>query len=124
MEKLENEMEEKLIITDGNNKTLLNFNELDFGFGDGDYFYNGNETAGQIGFFWNEEKGQKYIDSLYLSLEESDFELVESIKNQTPDKKLNITLSKEDYRTFLNWIEICNKKTKETEEINEDEELY
>lgn len=121
MEKLENEIEEKLIITDGNNKTLLNFNELDFGFGDGDYFYNGNETAGQIGFFWNEEKGLKYIDSLYLSLEESDFDFVESIKNQTPDKKLIITLSKEDYRTFLNWIEICNEKINKEQE---EEELY
>lgn len=115
---------DKMTITDGTNTTTFDYDNLDFGFGDGDYFYNGNETLGQIGFFWNEEKGQKYIDSIFLSSkdednEEEDFEFRGSLKNETPDQELTVTLSPEDYQTFLNWKDICDGKINEIKEAVE-----
>lgn len=116
---------DKITITDGTDTTVFDYDGLDFGFGDGDYFYDGNETLGQIGFFWNEEKGQKYIDSIFLSSrdeddEDGDFEFRGSLKNKTPDQELTVTLSPEDYQTFLNWKDICDGKTNEINEAVED----
>ena len=52
-----------------NNKSIeLDFDSLDFGLGIGDYFYNGNCTGSQIGFCWNEELGQEYVDHIYMTL--------------------------------------------------------
>ena len=105
-----------LKITDGKNITELDFNNLDFGYGMGDYFYNGKETGGQIGFTWNEEKGFEYIDSLSLTIyvgnkEESDLMTLEKyLINKTVDRKQVVTLSKEDYKTFLKWKAICDKE--------------
>ena len=94
-----------LTITNGTDETKLDFNSLDFG--GGDYFYNGNETGAQIGFYWNEDKGQTFIDKIYLSYyvgdeTESDIETLsdEDMVNLTPDEELKVTLSKEDLELF------------------------
>lgn len=105
-----------LKITDGNNITELDFESLDFGLGIGDYFYNGNETGGQIGFVWVEEKGVEYISSLSLTVyvgndEENDLQTLDTyLINKTKDRKLLVTLSKEDYQTFLKWKSMCDMK--------------
>ena len=105
-----------LTITNGTDETKLDFNSLDFG--GGDYFYNGNETGAQIGFYWNEDKGQTFIDKIYLSYyvgdeTESDIETLsdEDMVNLTPDEELKVTLSKEGYDKFLKWYDMCNANT-------------
>lgn len=110
-------MEENILkITNGEDVTKLNFNDLDFGYGLGDYYYNGKETGGQIGFIWNEEKGVEYIDSLSLTVyvgnkKESDLITLEKyLINKTKDRKQIVTLSKEDYQTFLKWKTICDNE--------------
>lgn len=106
---------ELITITDGNNSTEIDFNSLDFGFGIGDYFYNGKETGAQIGFTWDEEKGDTYINNLFLNVYVKDDEEGEDIetinkylKNKTPDKEYLVTLSTQDYQTFLNWKKLCD----------------
>lgn len=61
-------MKEKLIIKKQNTdeEIKLDFYDLDFGFGIGDYYYNGKCSGSQIGFYWVEELGQKYVETLIL----------------------------------------------------------
>ena len=82
-----------------NNKSIeLDFDSLDFGFGIGDYFYNGNCTGSQIGFCWNEELGQEYVDHIYMTLyvgneKENDlYNLDTTLKNLDLSKTLEIVL--------------------------------
>ena len=130
---LTEEVSKILTITNGTDETKLDFNSLDFGFGGGDYFYNGNETGAQIGFYWNEDKGQTFIDKIFLNYyigdeTENDIETLsdEDMVNLTPDEELKITLSKEGYDKFLKWYDMCNANTftyynnlTEAEDINE-----
>ena len=103
----------KLIIRNkDNDKSIeLDFDSLDFGFGIGDYFYNGNYTGSQIGFCWNEELGQEYVDHIYMTLyvgneEESDlYNLNTTLKNLDLSKPLEIVLSNMDYAIFTMWYE-------------------
>lgn len=105
---------ETMIITDGTKTTELDYNSLDFGLGD--YYYNGNETGAQIGFYWNEDKDMTFVVGLYLNVyvgndEENDLETLDkTLKNLTPDEAFKVTLSKEDYQTFLKWKEMCDVK--------------
>ena len=93
---------------------ILDFDELDFGFGIGDYYYNGKCKGSQIGFYWNEELGQEYVEHLFFSVyvgneDENDIEtLHRTLKNLTPNDRLLITLSNEDYKTFMNWYNETN----------------
>ena len=88
-------------------KIELDFYDLDFGFGIGDYFYNGK--CSQIGFCWNEDLGLEYIDHLYFNVyvgneEECDlYVLGVYLKNLTPNEKLTITLADKDYEEFRLW---------------------
>ena len=98
-----------------NNKSIeLDFDSLDFGFGLGDYFYNGNCTGSQIGFCWSEELGQRYIEHLYLNLyigneEKNDLYTCETyLNNLTSNKELLITLSNVDYNVFISWYKETN----------------
>lgn len=119
-------MKEKLIIKEQNtqNETILNynnrekildFNGLDFGFGLGDYYYNGKCSGSQIGFCWLEEEGQWYIDHIFFNVyvgndDENDIYTLRSmLRNLTPYEKLIITLSKEDYEVFLKWYNEVEK---------------
>lgn len=103
-----------MTITDGTNKTEFNYDGLDFGIGD--YYYNGNETGAQIGFYWDEDRDMTFVEHLFLTVyvgndEENDLEtLDETLENLTPDEAFKVTLSKEDYQTFLKWKEMCDLK--------------
>lgn len=104
-------MKEKLIIKkqNTNEKIELDYNDLDFGFGIGDYYYNGQCSGSQIGFYWNEDLGLEYIDNLYFIVytgneEECDlYVLGVYLKNLTPKEKLTITLEDKDYEEFRLW---------------------
>ena len=104
-----------MTITDGTNKTEFNYDGLDFGIGD--YYYNGNETGAQIGFYWDEDRDMTFVEHLFLTVyvgddEENDLEtLDETLENLTPDEAFKVTLSKEDYQTFLKWKEMCDVDT-------------
>ncbi len=111
--KCESTNKEVITITDGTNSTELDYNSLDFGIGD--YFYNGNETGAQIGFYWNEYKDMTYVNGLYLTVyvgDESNDDLEtldKTLKNLTPNEPYKVTLSDEDYKTFLDWKAMCDK---------------
>ena len=104
-------MKEKLIIKkqNTNEKIELDYNDLDFGFGIGDYYYNEKCSGSQIGFCWNEDLGLEYIDHLYFNVyvgneEECDlYVLGVYLKNLTPNEKLIITLADKDYEEFRLW---------------------
>lgn len=111
----EADVTEILTVTNGTDSKEFDFNSLDFGFGDGDYFYNGKSTGAQIGFYWVEEKGEKFIDHLYLNLnkaddsdDEGEWDYIGSLQNITPEEELKVTLSNEDYDKFLKWYDACN----------------
>lgn len=111
--KCESTNKEVITITDGTNSTELDYNSLDFGIGD--YFYNGNETGAQIGFYWNEYKDMTYVNGLYLTVyvgDESNDDLEtldKTLRNLTPNEPYKVTLSDEDYKTFLDWKAMCDK---------------
>ena len=93
-----------------NEKMVLDYNDLDFGLGIGDYYYNGKWNGSQIGFCWVEELGQEYVGHLYFNvyygnIDENDlYTLHKTLKNLTPNEKLVITLSSDDYETFKLWF--------------------
>lgn len=94
---------------DTNMEIKLDYVGLDFGFGLGDYFYNGKCSGSQLGFYWLEEEGQEYIEHLYFNVyvgneEENDiYTLNTMLVNLTPNEKKLITLSQEDFKIFLKW---------------------
>lgn len=100
-----------------NEKMVLDYNDLDFGFGIGDYYYNGKCNGSQIGFCWVEELGQEYVEHLYFVAyygdeDESDlYTLHKTLKNLTPNEKLVITLSSDDYETFRLWFMETERET-------------
>ena len=104
-------MKEKLIIKkqNTNEKIELNYNDLDFGFGIGDYYYNGQCNGSQIGFYFVEELGQKYVEHLFFNVyigndnENDIYTLDIMLKNLTPNEKLTITLADKDYEEFRLW---------------------
>lgn len=104
-------MKKELIIKKQNTdeEIKLDFYDLDFGFGIGDYYYNGQCSGSQIGFYWVEELGQKYVEHLYFNVytgneEECDlYVLGVYLKNLTPKEKLTITLADKDYEEFRLW---------------------
>lgn len=110
-------MKEKLIIEEQNTneKIELDYDDLDFGFGIGDYYYNGKCSGSQIGFCWVEELGQKYVEHLFFNVyvgndDENDIYTINKyLKNLTSNEELNITLSKEDYEVFLKWYNEVEK---------------
>lgn len=110
-------MKEKLIIKkqNTNEKIELDYDDLDFGFGIGDYYYNGQCSGSQIGFCWVEELGQKYVEHLFFNVyvgndDENDIYTINKyLKNLTSNEELTITLSKEDYEVFLKWYNEVEK---------------
>lgn len=110
-------MKEKLIIKkqNTNEKIELDYNDLDFGFGIGDYYYNGQCSGSQIGFYWVEELGQKYVEHLFFNVyvgndDENDIITLDTmLKNLTTDEKLVVTLSVEDYEVFRLWYSEVEK---------------
>lgn len=90
-------------------KTILNFDSLDFGFGIGDYYYNGKCSGSQIGFYFVEELGQKYVEHLFFNVyvgndnENEVYTLNTMLKNLTPNEELTITLEDKDYEEFRLW---------------------
>lgn len=100
---------------DVNNVIGLDFDNLDFGFGIGDYYYDGKCKGSQIGFCWNEELGQEYVEHLFFNVyvgneDENDIEtLHRTLKNLTPNDKLSIKLSNEDYKIFKKWYGETNR---------------
>lgn len=90
-------------------KTILDFDSLDFGFGIGDYYYNGKCSGSQIGFCWNENLGQKYMEHLFFNVyvgndnENDVYTLDTMLKNLTPNEELTITLEDKDYEEFKLW---------------------
>ena len=111
--KCESTNKKVITITDGTNSTELDYNSLYFGIVD--YFYNGNETGAQIGFYWNEYKNTAYINGLYLTVyvgneSNEDLETLDkTLRNLTPNEPYKVTLSDEDYKTFLDWKAMCDK---------------
>lgn len=101
-----------ITITDGNSSTELDYNSLDFGLGD--YYYDGNYTGAQIGFTWDEEAGPEYVENLSLTVyvgnaDNSDLYTPNKwLINRTPDEAYKVTLSPEDYKTFLKWKDMCD----------------
>ena len=104
-------MKEKLIIKkqNTNEKIELDYNDLDFSFGIGDYYYNGQCNGSQIGFYFVEELGQKYVEHLFFNVyvgndnENDIYTLDIMLKNLTPNEKLTITLEDKDYEEFRLW---------------------
>jgi hypothetical protein len=90
-------------------KTILDFDSLDFGFGIGDYYYNGQCNGSQIGFYFVEELGQKYVEHLFFNVyvgndnENEVYTLDTMLKNLTPNEELTITLEDKDYEEFKLW---------------------
>lgn len=90
-------------------KIILDFDSLDFGFGIGDYYYNGKCSGSQIGFYFVEELGQKYIEHLFFNVyvgndnENEVYTLNTMLKNLTPNEELTITLEDKDYEEFRLW---------------------
>lgn len=90
-------------------KTILDFDSLDFGFGIGDYYYNGQCNGSQIGFYFVEELGQKYVQHLFFNVyigndtENDIYTLDTMLKNLTPNEELTITLEDKDYEEFRLW---------------------
>lgn len=88
-------------------KIILDFDSLDFGLGD--YFYNGKCSGSQIGFYFVEELGQKYVEHLFFNVyvgndnENEVYTLDTMLKNLTPNEKLTITLVDKDYEEFRLW---------------------
>ena len=109
-------MREQIIIQNADKTRIMKlyFDELDFGLGIGDYYYNGKYNGSQIGFYWSEELGQRYIEHLYLNLyigneEENDlYTCGVYLNNLTPNKELLITLSNVDYNVFMSWYKETN----------------
>ena len=100
---------------DVNNVIGLDFDDLDFGFGIGDYYYDGKCNGCQIGFYWNEELGEYYVEHIFLTIyvgNEDDNDLMtlnRTLKNLTPNDKLSIKLSNEDYKIFKKWYNETNR---------------
>lgn len=90
-------------------KIVLDFDSLDFGFGIGDYYYNGQCSGSQIGFYFVEELGQKYVEHLFFNVyvgndnENEVYTLDTMLKNLTPNEELTITLADKDYEEFRLW---------------------
>ena len=110
-------MKEKLIIKkqNTNEKIELDYNDLDFGFGIGDYYYNGKCSGSQIGFYWSEENGKEYVEHLFFNVyrgtdDDNDIYTLDTmLKNLTPNEELTITLSVEDYEVFRLWYNEVEK---------------
>lgn len=104
-------MKEKLIIKkqNTNEQIELDYDDLDFGFGIGDYYYNGKCSGSQIGFYWLEEEGHWYIDHIFFNVyvgndDDNDIYTLDTmLMNLTPSEKLTITLSSENYEVFRLW---------------------
>ena len=96
-------------------RTELDFNNLDFGFGIGDYYYNGTCNGSQVGFAWVEELGQKYIESIFFTIyvgsdEESDLWTLNKYLKNKKVVELYTMLSDKDYEIFLDWYNKTNRK--------------
>ena len=100
---------------DSDEEIILDFNGLDFGLGIGDYYYNGKCSGSQIGFYWVEELGQKYVGHLFFNVyvgndDENDIYTINKyLKNLTLNEELLITLSSEDFARFKMWYNETNK---------------
>ena len=103
-------MNEKITITNGTEKTMINLIDLENMSGYGDYIYYNNEIY-TLGFSWSRKNGKFYIENIYFlennQCGESDCKgfLINTL--QTEEYK--ITLSNKDYKKFLHWFDLCNK---------------
>lgn len=101
-------MNEKITITNGNDKTLINFIDLENVSGYGDYLYYNNQNY-TIGFSWS-RKNSVLFDNIYFlkNYKNGETDCKDYLINITRNKKYKITLSDKDYKTFLNWFNLCS----------------
>lgn len=100
----------KIINEKTKDEMALITDNFDYGFGIGDYYYNGLCSGSQVGFCWEEELGQDYVDFIFFVVyvgDEKENDLYtcrKTLKNLTTNEKLTITLSDEDFKKFIEWF--------------------